>query len=1823
MSQTLTRWAVIAVLLLAATSPARAQLSYPSGDFNGDGKVNIADVVAMLKAAAGLTTATGEQLSRADTNGDGKVSVADTLNVLKSVAGLKPPASQSLAVPACLDLACLMSTKGAQHIQAALPQRPSVTYTPGPLVNASGSFKKPTSAEAPCDPPVTLGPFMVASGGKLSASIDGEPAVPSVWSMGNWNSALHVYYEQMVGGEYRPGQEILVLAGQTTDNHLKGTAEWPSAGRITVVVTSPSGYGVFFGGCFDQGYSAKVDVTELYPNVPAQPGTGMKDGDKLSTAPSGQVTFVTPKGSVVGVDPNSLVSVTGVDGGTVDLPPSTTQEVEPYEAQLVKRLLEFWQHKPPLPLPQELEDRLNEIGLVSDEAFESAAKKYLQSFYGGEDSTLWGLIQQLKSESDPYEAAVVVKLTLDGSRGQWTVDKVLQALWDIKGPDGYDVTETVLELTKKLAYLAPPVGILGTLSDAKQVMDLVEQDYQTQQANAQYQAAEVLFSNSRSWSAERVQQEITNLQAQIGAQQDKIGQRQGDLMVSLSGVRAKYGYSDVYVEQVNRGWREPPGNWDAYAGECEPIIRQADMDVRGMVREAAGAGLKIQVLRKYRLGHTGSSLTFLQASPTLSNRVTRLSLETGSLRIVNGSPGRRDVQVLALGALITPQSGEFTCALEGESLRIRVLTGSVVVRPASGSPALVAAGTEYLLPSGARTTFDITQDKGGLVDGLPLRALSFDRAMPQSYGIYTLDARDNTVPAGWVWEDPLSDSVVKTPQAGMLEVTVPDNNEFWGNRADAPRLLHKVTGDFTLDAEVKLESQATDIAIAQYLLYSPASSRGYLDGQMDGGGLGAHYKLLGTAWNISGGANKLDVWGYPHNQGQDPPAGFVKTRLTRRGDLWRAYWSLDGQHWNLVDRQTNKVPDTLWVGMALKRYAWDRAWDKAAVVTLRNVKLVTGPTGALAQPEWDLVQLKGAVESAGTGALKLSLDGSVLGGVTAYTGQTYTGDFEAVVRYKLPAFEHKQGENRQVYLFANSADDKTGAYIRRWRGDSNPVDRYDTDNYNNNRYGWWQWAAPADTQGWFRIVRKEGVFHTYFWANCQWQRLDQFTSVYTGPVYLGVHLGNDEGAQTPVAVTADVSVERFTTSLSEMAAPWQPESCSAASVQPLPADLQLPQGATATLLSTPMTLGGFFIGDDGVANVLESVRYDTAPGSSVKYEGRLLKIRPEGAARIALSSPALYGINRKSAAQNGLNALVTVDYWPGGGNNLGSLEEVKPDGTYREWELSEPHGGLSDIVPAPQGGWYLSDFESDVLWYLAAEGQKGVRLITKGEVPPGLGPVAVDDQTKTVYVVNWTGDWPFGGLAAIYRITSDGAAELLAKAPDGSSFGGIAVSRGGAFGHALYASDSKGGRIVRVGEDGSLTPVVTGLTSPADIRFSPYNGDLGVVCNGTQFLWVRSGAPITPPPTGDGEVTATFTPGPTLVTGRMGALAAALPDGGAVLFGGHGAGFKALDTAEVLSLSTNRFTTLAMSGIHDGSAIARLADGRYLVAGGCSDLGVPSSKVAELFDPATLSFTRLEDMKRLRASAGAATMSNGQVLLAGAWWTQSDGHTYGDLLDPAAGAFQETGALNTPRSSPLVLPTADGRALVLGGMGYQGNPGFFEMLELFDPASRSFARARDSLFAEDPGWNPGAASSYGRVMEEQKLSDGRFLFLASRGTEYRLYTVNPATLQVSPLATTPALPDATSASLWAPVVDAAKGRAYLLGSAGDPTVLKLWVVDLSTGVLTEAKGSFTYPAGQYPYGSAVLRLKDGRILMSGGTNATGGQSNFGAIGTTLFVEVKP
>ena len=277
-----------------------------------------------------------------------------------------------------------------------------------------------------------------------------------------------------------------------------------------------------------------------------------------------------------------------------------------------------------------------------------------------------------------------------------------------------------------------------------------------------------------------------------------------------------------------------------------------------------------------------------------------------------------------------------------------------------------------------------------------------------------------------------------------------------------------------------------------------------------------------------------------------------------------------------------------------------------------------------------------------------------------------------------------------------------------------------------------------------------------------------------------------------------------------------------------------------------------------------------------------------------------------------------------------------------------------------------------------------------------------------------------------------------------------------------------------------------------------------------------------------------------------------------------------------------------------GETATLLTDGHVLVTSGCGT-------AAELYDPATGTFSPTGSLSVARGGATATLLRDGRVLVAGGTNCGSAGQdgtwASAELYDPATGTFRPTGSLTAPRSQHTATLLADGRVLIAGGVpGESASTGgirlvsfrtvatdsFLATAEIYDPVTGTFSRT-GSMSSPHRGHtstllkdgrvlvvgNGGEASPSGKIADLYDPSTGKFIRTGSMKAGRWLHT---ATL----------LPD---------------GRVLILGgrTPQDSVRAAAELYDPRSGTFSSA-GSMREGRQQH----AATLLNDGRVLITGG-----------------------
>lgn len=192
-----------------------------------------------------------------------------------------------------------------------------------------------------------------------------------------------------------------------------------------------------------------------------------------------------------------------------------------------------------------------------------------------------------------------------------------------------------------------------------------------------------------------------------------------------------------------------------------------------------------------------------------------------------------------------------------------------------------------------------------------------------------------------------------------------------------------------------------------------------------------------------------------------------------------------------------------------------------------------------------------------------------------------------------------------------------------------------------------------------------------------------------------------------------------------------------------------------------------------------------------------------------------------------------------------------------------------------------------------------------------------------------------------------------------------------------------------------------------------------------------------------------------MTSSRGGHTATLLPSGKVVLIGGE----SAVATAELYDTVTGTFTATASMAVPRASHTATLLPtGEVLVIGGWR-FNAPNSALAsaELYDPATETFTSTGSMATARVRHTATLLPDGRVLVVGGYDSSFTALASAEFWDPATGQFSATGRpLSAARADHTATLVRNGKVLVAGGFTAFPGPAV-ATAEIFDPGSGDFA----------------------------------------------------------------------------------------------------------------------------------------------------------------------
>jgi large repetitive protein len=236
----------------------------------------------------------------------------------------------------------------------------------------------------------------------------------------------------------------------------------------------------------------------------------------------------------------------------------------------------------------------------------------------------------------------------------------------------------------------------------------------------------------------------------------------------------------------------------------------------------------------------------------------------------------------------------------------------------------------------------------------------------------------------------------------------------------------------------------------------------------------------------------------------------------------------------------------------------------------------------------------------------------------------------------------------------------------------------------------------------------------------------------------------------------------------------------------------------------------------------------------------------------------------------------------------------------------------------------------------------------------------------------------------------------------------------------------------------------------------------------------------------------TFSPTGWMTTPRAEHTATLLSDGRVLITGGQIESnnvFSSLSTAELYDPRLGTFRpTGSMTVARFNHTATLLETGHVLIAGGGGPAGLansPSLATAELYDPATGTFTATASMAGARFWHTATLLDSGRVLIAGG----NDGSgplASAEQYDPSTGTFIPAGSMAAGRYQHTATLLNDGGVLVVGG--YADGVGTLASAELYDPLTATFSAA-------------GSMSDSRFQHTATLLGDGRVLIAAGGSTD--------------------------------------------------------------------------------------------------------------------------
>lgn len=329
-----------------------------------------------------------------------------------------------------------------------------------------------------------------------------------------------------------------------------------------------------------------------------------------------------------------------------------------------------------------------------------------------------------------------------------------------------------------------------------------------------------------------------------------------------------------------------------------------------------------------------------------------------------------------------------------------------------------------------------------------------------------------------------------------------------------------------------------------------------------------------------------------------------------------------------------------------------------------------------------------------------------------------------------------------------------------------------------------------------------------------------------------------------------------------------------------------------------------------------------------------------------------------------------------------------------------------------------------------------------------------------------------------------------------------------------------------------------------------------------------------------------------LSTARAAATATLLttgPNAGEVLVAG-GSGAYSTNTAELYNPATGTYTaTGSMASARYYHTATLLNDGKVLIVGGLLGGGAGTISSAELYDPTSGAFTSGGTMKFGRYGHTATLLDDGTVLITGG----SNGspsntaelYTPPEMAGNSTGSWTQVANMTAGRSYHTATLLSNGDVLLTGG---EGTSGVLASAEIYVPSSRGFVATSNMSYAR--AYHTATA-----------LPDGSVAIIGGFGSSGDVAVIerfypgsgNSGTFYTSSSLLTAR--DSHTATLL-------PSGAVLIAGGESSTTVGLTSAELYFGSSVSSAG--TMAAGTVMQASTLL--PNGQILVAGGYNAASG-----------------